>query len=157
MRLAIVQLEKYRPTLLRDVEGNTEAVSRLQVIADEGNMPNLILAVRIPSPSTIARALLGTQTCRKLTAPRPACNPCICVDAFFNYKTITLSCSHRHRSEHRQQSEQSEQSEHVITMPLSLLHAAGPTWDRQDHEYSMPGRPAAWIQLQRRRPRTECI
>ena len=40
------QLEKYRPHLLRDVEGNVEAVSRLQVIADEGNMPNLILAVR---------------------------------------------------------------------------------------------------------------
>ena len=40
-----VQVEKYRPTKIRDIVGNTEAVSRLQVIAEEGNMPNMILAV----------------------------------------------------------------------------------------------------------------
>jgi hypothetical protein len=39
-------VEKYRPTLIKDVVGNHEAVSRLQVIAEEGNVPNLILAVR---------------------------------------------------------------------------------------------------------------
>jgi len=38
-------LEKYRPTLIKDIVGNSEAVSRLQVIAEEGNMPNLILSV----------------------------------------------------------------------------------------------------------------
>ena len=42
-----IQLEKYRPTLLGDIVGNTEAVARLQIIAEEGNMPNMILAVRI--------------------------------------------------------------------------------------------------------------
>ncbi len=39
-------MEKYRPQLIRDIVGNKEAVSRLQVVAEEGNMPNLILAVR---------------------------------------------------------------------------------------------------------------
>ncbi|KAL4432809.1 hypothetical protein ABPG77_008135 [Micractinium sp. CCAP 211/92] len=37
-------VEKYRPTRIKDIVGNVEAVSRLQVIADEGNMPNIILA-----------------------------------------------------------------------------------------------------------------
>ena len=31
--------------LIQDVVGNSEAVARLQVIAVEGNLPNLILAV----------------------------------------------------------------------------------------------------------------
>ena len=38
-------VEKYRPTKVADVVGNADAVSRLQVIARDGNMPNLILAV----------------------------------------------------------------------------------------------------------------
>jgi hypothetical protein len=41
------QLEKYRPTNIKDVVGNVEAIARLQVIAEEGNMPNLILAVSL--------------------------------------------------------------------------------------------------------------
>jgi len=41
------QVEKYRPANIRDVVGNEEAVARLRVIAEEGNMPNLILAVRL--------------------------------------------------------------------------------------------------------------
>ena len=40
------QVEKYRPTRIKDIVGNVEAVSRLQIIAEEGNMPNIILAVR---------------------------------------------------------------------------------------------------------------
>ena len=39
------QVEKYRPHLIKDIVGNVEAVARLQVIAEEGNLPNLILAV----------------------------------------------------------------------------------------------------------------
>lgn len=39
------QVEKYRPTKVQDIVGNAEAVSRLQIIAEEGNLPNLILAV----------------------------------------------------------------------------------------------------------------
>lgn len=40
-------VEKYRPTKVDDVVGNTDAISRLQVIAREGNMPNIILSVFI--------------------------------------------------------------------------------------------------------------
>ncbi|KAG7669509.1 hypothetical protein Ndes2526B_g05849 [Nannochloris sp. 'desiccata'] len=41
---ALPWVEKYRPTKIREIVGNTEAVSRLQVIAQEGNMPNMILS-----------------------------------------------------------------------------------------------------------------
>ncbi len=47
INLPCLQVEKYRPTLIKDIVGNNEAVARLQVIAEEGNMPNLILAVRM--------------------------------------------------------------------------------------------------------------
>lgn len=36
-------VEKYRPKVLSDVVGNTEAVERLSIIAQQGNMPNIIL------------------------------------------------------------------------------------------------------------------
>ncbi|KAL0213199.1 hypothetical protein RCL1_006825 [Eukaryota sp. TZLM3-RCL] len=36
-------VEKYRPRTLDDIVGNEDAVSRLKVMAVEGNMPNLIL------------------------------------------------------------------------------------------------------------------
>jgi replication factor C subunit 2/4 len=39
-------VEKYRPSIISDIVGNVEAVSRLQIIAEEGNMPNIILAVK---------------------------------------------------------------------------------------------------------------
>ncbi|CAN6580711.1 unnamed protein product [Malus baccata var. baccata] len=37
-------VEKYRPTKVADIVGNEDAVSRIEVIARDGNMPNLILA-----------------------------------------------------------------------------------------------------------------
>mmetsp|Transcript_25085 Transcript_25085/g.53785 ORF Transcript_25085/g.53785 Transcript_25085/m.53785 type:complete len:392 (-) Transcript_25085:383-1558(-) len=37
-------VEKYRPKLIKDVIGNGEAVKRLKVIAEHGNVPNLLLA-----------------------------------------------------------------------------------------------------------------
>ena len=37
-------IEKYRPEFLKDVVGNTEAVSRLDAISRIGNLPNIILA-----------------------------------------------------------------------------------------------------------------
>ncbi|KAG7015622.1 Replication factor C subunit 2 [Cucurbita argyrosperma subsp. argyrosperma] len=37
-------VEKYRPSKVADIVGNEEAVSRLQVIARDGNMPNFILS-----------------------------------------------------------------------------------------------------------------
>jgi len=39
------RVEKHRPILIKDITGNEETVSRLQVIAKDGNMPNLIIAV----------------------------------------------------------------------------------------------------------------
>lgn len=49
-------VEKYRPTRVADVVGNSDAVARLQVIARDGNMPNLILSVSAISSNTL-RAL----------------------------------------------------------------------------------------------------
>ena len=43
-----VQVEKYRPTLISEIVGNQDAVERLQVVSEEGNMPNIILAVSVP-------------------------------------------------------------------------------------------------------------
>ncbi|KAI8918293.1 hypothetical protein PhCBS80983_g03811 [Powellomyces hirtus] len=37
-------VEKYRPKVLKDVVGNEETVTRLQVIGQEGNMPNIIIS-----------------------------------------------------------------------------------------------------------------
>lgn len=41
------QVEKYRPTLVSEIVGNKDAVERLQVVSEEGNMPNLILSVSL--------------------------------------------------------------------------------------------------------------
>ena len=40
----MLQVEKYRPMYVREIVGNKEAVERLQVISEEGNMPNIIKA-----------------------------------------------------------------------------------------------------------------
>ena len=53
-------VEKYRPTRVADVVGNSDAVARLEVIARDGNMPNLILSVRDISSSTLPAQWPGT-------------------------------------------------------------------------------------------------
>lgn len=40
-------VEKYRPLRLKDIVGNEETVSRLKVIAQEGNVPNVVISVSI--------------------------------------------------------------------------------------------------------------
>ena len=59
-------VEKYRPVVIKDIVGNVEAVSRLQIIAEEGNVPNMILSGppgtgKTTSVMCLARALLGDK------------------------------------------------------------------------------------------------
>jgi len=58
-------VEKYRPKTLDEVVGNTETLIRLQAVASEGNMPNLILVGppgtgKTTSVHALARQLLGS-------------------------------------------------------------------------------------------------
>ena len=60
------QVEKYRPSRIADIVGNKDAVSRLAVIAEEGNMPNLIFSGppgtgKTTSILALAHALLGAS------------------------------------------------------------------------------------------------
>lgn len=59
-------VELYRPMVLDDVVGNMDAVSRLKVIAHNGNMPNLVIAGppgtgKTTSIHCLARQMLGNS------------------------------------------------------------------------------------------------
>lgn len=61
---SIPWVEKHRPRDIRDIVGNTEAVSRLEVIARDGNLPNIIISGppgtgKTTSILCLAHALLG--------------------------------------------------------------------------------------------------
>jgi hypothetical protein len=57
------QVEKFRPLYVKDIVGNKDAVDRLQVISEEGNMPNIILAVRPLLVCTLIPALTLSACC----------------------------------------------------------------------------------------------
>jgi replication factor C subunit 2/4 len=38
-------VEKYRPRKLEDIVGNSETIERLKVIAEDGNVPHIIISV----------------------------------------------------------------------------------------------------------------
>ena len=42
-----IWLEKYRPSTLEEVHGNEDVIERLKIIAEEGNVPHMILVVRL--------------------------------------------------------------------------------------------------------------
>ncbi|KAI9672139.1 MAG: replication factor C subunit 4 [Alyxoria varia] len=57
-------VEKYRPTVLSDITGNPETISRLQIIARDGNLPHIIISGmpgigKTTSILCLARQLLG--------------------------------------------------------------------------------------------------
>ncbi|WWC71483.1 uncharacterized protein I206_105441 [Kwoniella pini CBS 10737] len=57
-------VEKYRPALLEDIVGNSETVERLKVIAEDGNVPHIIISGmpgigKTTSIHCLAHALLG--------------------------------------------------------------------------------------------------
>ncbi|WVQ80196.1 hypothetical protein IAT38_002301 [Cryptococcus sp. DSM 104549] len=57
-------VEKYRPVLLDDIVGNSETVDRLKVIAEDGNVPHIIISGmpgigKTTSIHCLAHALLG--------------------------------------------------------------------------------------------------
>mmetsp|Transcript_28685 Transcript_28685/g.59710 ORF Transcript_28685/g.59710 Transcript_28685/m.59710 type:complete len:348 (-) Transcript_28685:1174-2217(-) len=63
-------VEKYRPRILDDVVGNEDTLVRLRAIAEDGNMPNLILCGppgtgKTTSVHALARQLLGSDKAYK--------------------------------------------------------------------------------------------
>ncbi|CEP63435.1 replication factor C subunit 4 LALA0_S08e02388g [Lachancea lanzarotensis] len=64
LKLELPWVEKYRPQLLKDIVGNEETVLRLQQIAQDGNMPHVIISGlpgigKTTSVSCLAHELLG--------------------------------------------------------------------------------------------------
>jgi hypothetical protein len=112
----LLQVEKYRPRLLKDIVGNTEAVSRLQVIAEEGNMPNLILSVRTTCTCSPVLPVLAmphaAQQGGRQGLGQPSC-------------ALVHQCQPRHLTT-------------PPTPPAAPCHSTGSAWHRQDNQRAVP-------------------
>ncbi len=69
-------VRRYRPHCLADIVGNDESVERLRVIAEDGNMPHLILTGppgtgKTSSINALAAELLGETSKEAVSAPEP--------------------------------------------------------------------------------------
>lgn len=51
------RVEKYRPVLLEDIVGNSDTVERLKVIAQDGNVPHIIISVSSVSQAQTRNAI----------------------------------------------------------------------------------------------------
>lgn len=60
------RVEKYRPQLLDDIVGNSDTVERLKVIAEDGNVPHIIISVRRVCPCPNQRPSLRSSHLEKL-------------------------------------------------------------------------------------------
>jgi len=65
-------VEQYRPQTMADIVGNTEAVSRLQIIAKEGNLPNLLLCGPPGTGKTTSMLCLARDLLRQDTSTAAA-------------------------------------------------------------------------------------
>ena len=54
----LCRVEKYRPVLLSDIVGNSDIVERLKVIAEDGNVPHIIISVSCTSQPMFASTSL---------------------------------------------------------------------------------------------------
>lgn len=71
---AVPWVERYRPQTMTDIVGNTEAVSRLQVIAAEGNLPHLLLCGPPGTGKTTSMLCLARDLLLRGTAPATSSN-----------------------------------------------------------------------------------